>query len=62
MDKGDRDIIQIEFENGETVVCTSNHKWYVENPLGGEPVVVRADKLDGHILLKDGDVLQKFNK
>jgi hypothetical protein len=30
MDKGDRETYEIEFENGEKIVCTDNHKWYVE--------------------------------
>jgi hypothetical protein len=52
MDKGDREVIEIEFENGEVVVCTPNHKWYVNDTATGEPIVVRADQLEsyGHIL------------
>ena len=30
MDKDIRETYEIEFENGETVVCTENHKWFVE--------------------------------
>jgi len=52
MDKGDRDVLEIEFENGEVVVCTPNHKWYVEDQSTGDIMVVRADELNkyGHIL------------
>lgn len=52
MDKGDREVLEIEFENGEVVICTPNHKWYVEDSSTGEPKVVRADELDQyqHIL------------
>ena len=52
MDKGNREVLEIEFENGEVVVCTPNHKWYVEDPATGENKVVRTDELDQyeHIL------------
>ena len=26
---GDRDVVRIDLENGESVVCTEEHKWYV---------------------------------
>jgi len=52
MDKGDREVLEIEFENGEVVICTPNHKWYVEDSSNGKIKVVRADELDQyeHIL------------
>ena len=52
MDKGDREVLEVEFENDEMVICTPNHKWYVQDPTTGETKVVRADELDqyGHIL------------
>lgn len=52
MDKGDREVLEIEFENGEMVICTPNHKWYVQDPTTGEIRVVQADELDQyeHIL------------
>jgi len=53
MDKGVRtDTLEIEFENGEKVVCTPEHKWYVTDPITNTPVVVRADQLHefNHIL------------
>lgn len=27
--QGDREVYEIEFENGEKIICTDNHKWYV---------------------------------
>ena len=33
-DKFEQDIIEIEFENGEKVQCTSEHKWYVRDENG----------------------------
>lgn len=51
--KGTRiDTIEIEFDNGETVICTPEHKWYVEDPDTGAPIVVRADELGkfNHVL------------
>ena len=30
-DKGEQDVFEIEFGNGEVIVCTEDHKWYVED-------------------------------
>lgn len=38
-DKGTRDVYQIELENGESVICTDDHKWYVEDEFGTTKVV-----------------------
>lgn len=43
-DKGVRETLEIEFENGETVICTPEHKWYVEGD-DGTHIVVCADQL-----------------
>jgi len=50
-DKGTQETLSIEFENGEVVVCTPEHKWYVENEQG-DPIVVKASELEkyNHIL------------
>jgi hypothetical protein len=50
-DKGIQETFEIEFENGEVVVCTPDHKWYVED-LDGNPTVIKASELHkyGHIL------------
>jgi predicted AAA+ superfamily ATPase len=37
-DKGLREVYEIELENGETIVCTDTHKWYVTDPDSGEKV------------------------
>lgn len=42
--KGVQDTLEIEFENGEIVVCTPDHKWYVED-INGDSVVVKASEL-----------------
>jgi tRNA uridine 5-carbamoylmethylation protein Kti12 len=49
-DKGERETLEIEFENGDVVICTPDHKWYVDD--GGTTKVVRADELCefGHVL------------
>jgi len=49
--KGIQETLEIEFENGEVVVCTKSHKWYVEDE-NGKTIVVTANKLDKyqHIL------------
>lgn len=45
MDKGVRqDTIEIEFDNGETVICTPEHKWFVYND-EGDVVTVNASEL-----------------
>ena len=48
--KGVQETLEIEFENGETVVCTPDHKWYVEDD--GEIKIIRASELHNydHIL------------
>ena len=46
-DKGIQDALEIEFANGETVICTADHKWYVE--IGGELVVVKASELSDYM-------------
>jgi len=45
---GVRDVYEIELENGEIVVCTEEHKWYV------------LDKNDNMIVVKTKD-LHKYN-
>jgi hypothetical protein len=42
-DKGIQETLEIEFENGEIVICTPDHKWYVE--INGVPTVVKARDL-----------------
>jgi hypothetical protein len=48
--KGVQETLEIEFENGEIVVCTPNHKWYVDD--NGTTKVVKASDLHkyNHIL------------
>ena len=50
-DKGEQEVYEIELENGEVVVCTEDHKWYVEDK-NGNPIVVKTNQLDNynHIL------------
>jgi ATP-dependent protease HslVU (ClpYQ) ATPase subunit len=50
-DKGVQETIEIEFENGEVVICTPDHKWYVEDDTGNS-IVVKASELSdyNHIL------------
>jgi Cdc6-like AAA superfamily ATPase len=49
--KGLRETLEIEFENGETVICTPEHKWYVESA-DGTTIVIAASELHeyNHIL------------
>lgn len=43
-DKNIRDVLEIEFENGDTVICTPDHKWFVKDS-NNNIIVVNADEL-----------------
>jgi len=49
--KGTQETLEIEFENNEVVICTPDHKWYVEDE-HGESIVIKASELSryNHIL------------
>jgi DNA polymerase III gamma/tau subunit len=47
-DKGIQETIEIEFENGEVVICTPDHKWYVSDA-SGNPLVIKASELDKYM-------------
>ena len=32
--QGEREVYEVEFENGEKIICTDNHKWYVKGDNG----------------------------
>src|SRR5574343_4901 len=50
-DKGEQPVIELEFEDGNKVVCTHDHKWYVADEAGNPKVVKAAELCDyGHIL------------
>ena len=34
IDKGVQEVYELEFENGEIVICTSSHKWYIRDASG----------------------------
>lgn len=44
-DKGIRETLEIEFTNGQKIICTPEHKWYVEDPKTKQPIVVKAKDL-----------------
>lgn len=46
--QGIQDTLEIEFENGQVVVCTPDHKWYVENSFS-EPIIVKASELENYM-------------
>lgn len=52
LDKGEQDVVEIEFEDGSLVVCTPTHKWFIQDPQTDEIKVVTTDQLAnyGHIL------------
>lgn len=43
LNKGIQETLEIEFENGEVVVCTTNHKWYVKDDQGNLQVVKASE-------------------
>ena len=52
----DQNTIEIEFDNGEIILCTSSHKWYVENNEGQIVIVNTLELLNGtysYILTED---------
>jgi len=51
-DKGEQETYEIEFENNETIICTPDHKWYVEGE-NREIKVVKTTEL--------GDYREIFN-
>jgi len=38
IDKNIQDVYEVEFENGEIVCCTAEHKWYVSSPESNIPI------------------------
>jgi replication factor C small subunit len=49
--KGFQDCYEIEFENGEIIICTESHKWYIEDDNNNPIVVTTKDILEkGYIL------------
>lgn len=50
-DKGEQEVYQVELENGEKVICTEDHKWYVEDE-NGQIKIVKTHELDtyNHII------------
>jgi hypothetical protein len=54
MDKGIRETLEIEFEDGSVAICTPEHKWFVEDK-NGKIIVVKAKDLYkyNHILTEE---------
>jgi len=40
IDQGHQDVYKVLLDNGEAVVCTENHKWYVPGP-DNTPVIMK---------------------
>jgi len=47
-DKGEQETYEIEFENGEIIICTPDHKWYVED-VEGKLKVVKTIELEDYM-------------
>lgn len=43
-DKGEQECVKIELENGESIICTLDHKWYVLNERN-VPIKVKTKEL-----------------
>jgi DNA polymerase III delta prime subunit len=52
VDTGVQEVVELELENGEKVICTMTHKWHVEDPISKKVKVVCTSELPmyGHIL------------
>ena len=44
MDKGVREVYSIQLDNGETVICTGTHKWYVKD-MNGNVIKMMLDDI-----------------
>ena len=56
-DKGNKETLEIEFENNEIIVCTLDHKWYVLDE-NDNPLVVKASELYKYnYVLTEGEYL-----
>lgn len=49
LDKGMQQVMEIEFENGQIVVCTPSHKWYVQDTITGDTMVIKAEQLEDYM-------------
>lgn len=51
-DKHEQEVMEVEFENGEVVICTLTHKWYVHDDETQSTRVIQARDLHkyNHIL------------
>jgi hypothetical protein len=45
--QGEREVYELEFENGEKIICTDNHKWYIKK----DNSIVRMKLID---IIKEG--------
>ena len=49
--KGEQECYELEFENGEKIICTESHKWYLDGEDGNPVVVTTKDIIErGYIL------------
>lgn len=51
-DKNVRELIEVALSDGSVIICTDDHKWFVEDPDTRSVIVVKTSELDkyGHIL------------
>jgi hypothetical protein len=63
MDKGLRETLEIDFEDGSTAICTPEHKWFVEDK-NGKIIVVKAKELYkyDHILTVEDHITNDAQK
>jgi len=49
--KGERECFELEFENGEKIICTEDHKWYIDDDKGELSVVTTKEIIEkGYII------------
>ena len=61
-DKGERETIEIEFENNEIVVCTPEHKWYVMDAAGNLNLVTASELRKYMYILTEAEYLNEKEK
>ena len=58
MDKGERETLEIEFEDGSIAICTPEHKWFIEDKNGKKIVVKAKDLYKYNHVLTEADCIK----
>ncbi len=58
MDKGERETLEIEFEDGSVAICTPEHKWFIEDKNGKIKVVKASELYKYNHILTESDYIK----